>query len=279
MNKVTLHNMLLDFLCEDIQHCDITSESIFPDDEMGTASFYMKEDGILSGTAIITEAYQILNKDIEVVLLKNDGDKVEQGEEIATVSGSIQSILSGERVILNLLQRMSGIATQTAKAIVALNNDNIKITDTRKTTPGLRMLEKYAVTCGGGYNHRFGLYDMVMIKDNHISFAGSITKAVKKVRTKLGPTVKIEVETESITEVEEAVKQNVDIIMFDNCTVEEINEMAQYVPNHILTEASGGITFHTLGNYRDANVDFISLGFLTHSVKALDISLTIKGGI
>src|SRR5699024_10873111 len=166
----------------------------------------------------ITEAYQILNKDIEVVLLKNDGDKVEQGEEIATVSGSIQSILSGERVILNLLQRMSGIATQTAKAIVALNNDNIKITDTRKTTPGLRMLEKYAVTCGGGYNHRFGLYDMVMIKDNHISFAGSITKAVKKVRTKLGPTVKIEVETESITEVEEAVKQNVDIIMFDNCT-------------------------------------------------------------
>ena len=268
MNQLLLKEKIKQFLLEDIQHQDVTSHTIFP----------VKEEGILAGADVIKTTYNILDSEIDVTLFKADGDLLSKGDQIATISGSIRNILSGERVILNLLQRMSGIATLTAKSVKSLNNSNIKIVDTRKTTPGLRMFEKYAVTCGGGFNHRFGLYDMVMIKDNHIAFAGSIEKAVSLVREKLGPSVKIEVETESIREVKEAVEQNVDIIMFDNRTPAEINDMIQFVPNHILTEASGGITLETIHEYRNTNVDFISLGFLTHSVAALDISLTIEGG-
>lgn len=276
MNQLLLNKQLQQFLLEDIQHSDITSETIFPLDQTGKATIYMKEDGIIAGTNMITSTYKLLDNKVVISLLKNDGDYVTKGDEIATITGPIRTILTGERVILNLLQRMSGIATITRKAVKTLNNSRIKITDTRKTTPGLRMFEKYAVTCGGGFNHRFGLYDMAMIKDNHISFAGSIKNAVSLVREKLGPSVKIEVETETIAEVKEAVMQNVDIIMFDNRTPDEIIEMKKYVPNNILTEASGGITLNTLSRYAVTNVNFISLGFLTHSVNALDISLTIK---
>lgn len=277
MNLIELREKLKQFLIEDIQHKDITSQTIFPESEIGSASFYAKDNGVLSGLFIIKEGYAQLDNEVEVTLLKEEGDIVHKGEAIATVTGPIRTILTGERVILNLIQRMSGIATQTRKAILTLDNPNIKIIDTRKTTPGLRMLEKYAVTSGGGFNHRFGLYDMVMIKDNHISFSGSIEKAVTRVREQLGPATKIEVETETIDEVKEAVAQNVDIIMFDNRTAAEINELATYVPSHILTEASGGITLDTLSTYKNANVDFISLGFLTHSVQAFDISLLFKG--
>lgn len=277
LNKIELRNKLKLFLLEDMQHTDITSDSIFSNSEIGSATFYAKDNGILSGLVIIEQAYKILDDEMNVTLVKQDGDFVRKGDVIAHISGSIRAILSGERVILNLIQRMSGIATITDKAIQTLANPDIKIIDTRKTTPGLRMLEKYAVTCGGGFNHRFGLYDMVMIKDNHIDFAGSITNAVSQVRKNLGPATKIEVETETVDEVKEAVEKKVDIIMFDNRTTEQINEMASYVPEHILTEASGGITLDTIKNYREANVDFISLGFLTHSVSALDISLLIKG--
>lgn len=276
MNQLLLNKQLQRFLLEDIQHNDITSETIFPLDQIGTASIYMKEDGIIAGTNIITSAYNLLDNKMTISLLKNDGDYVTKGDEIATITGPIRTILTGERVILNLLQRMSGIATITRKAVKTLNNSRIKITDTRKTTPGLRMFEKYAVISGGGFNHRFGLYDMAMIKDNHISFAGSIKNAVSLVREKLGPSVKIEVETETIAEVKEAVMQSVDIIMFDNRTPDEIIEMKKFVPNYILTEASGGITLNTLSSYAKTDVDFISLGFLTHSVNAIDISLTIK---
>lgn len=278
MNEILVRKRLKQFLQEDIGQKDITSQTIFPIDEMGTAIFYAKESGVLAGVSIIEQVYKILNDHVDVKLFKNDGDSVKYGTEIASVSGSVQTILSGERVILNLLQRMSGIATQTRRAVQTLGNSNIKIVDTRKTTPGLRIFEKYAVTCGGGFNHRFGLYDMVMIKDNHISFAGSIEKAVSRVREHLGPMAKIEVETETIAQVKEAVAQNVDVIMFDNRTAAEINEMAVHVPDHILTEASGGITLDTLPTYRNAKIDLISLGFLTHSVNALDISLTIEGG-
>lgn len=277
MNTIELREKIKQFLLEDIRDKDITSETIFPEDEIGSATFYAKDNGVLSGLMIIEEAYLVLNNQMDVTFLKKDGDSVQNGEAIANVTGPIRSILTGERVILNLVQRMSGIATQTKRAVETLNNSHIKIIDTRKTTPGLRMFEKYAVTSGGGFNHRFGLYDMVMIKDNHISFAGSIKNAVTRVRAQLGPAVKIEVETETIDQVKEAVEQNVDIIMFDNRTAKEINEMAKHVPEHILTEASGGITLDSLASYRNANVDFISLGFLTHSVKALDISLLIKG--
>lgn len=275
MNHILLREKIQQFLIEDMQHQDITSSTIFPASETGTATFYAKDDGVLAGIDVIITTYSILDENIDVTLYKTDGDKIHKGDQIAKVSGSIRNILSGERIVLNLLQRMSGIATMTKKAVETLGNSKIKIVDTRKTTPGLRMFEKYAVTSGGGFNHRFGLYDMVMIKDNHIAFAGSIEKSVAQVRKKLGPMIKIEVETETVDEVKEAVAQNVDIIMFDNCTTEEINEMAIHVPDYILTEASGGITLDTLASYHDANVDFISLGFLTHSVTALDISLTI----
>jgi nicotinate-nucleotide pyrophosphorylase (carboxylating) len=185
------------------------------------------------------------------------------------------ALLKGERVVLNLVQRMSAIATQANKAAQILAGTKTKPCDTRKTTPGLRMLEKYAVRSGGAFNHRFGLYDAVMIKDNHISFAGSITKAVETVKGKLGHTVKIEVETESREQVLEAVQAGADIIMFDNRTPDEIKQLVKLVPSHIITEASGGINLTNLETYRECGVDFISLGSLTHSVRALDISAKV----
>lgn len=277
MNRILRRKLLEQFLFEDLQHQDLTSDAIFPENYLGQASIYTKEPGIFSGSDIITETYSLLDPRIHVTLHKHDGDPLQTFDVIATIDGPVRSILSGERVVLNLIQRMSGIATLTAEAVQRLNSSVTKITDTRKTAPGLRLFDKYAVSCGGGYNHRFGLYDGVMIKDNHIAFAGSITQAVALVRKQLGPMVKIEVETETIEEVKEAVANNVDIIMFDNRTPEEIKQWMPLVPKHIVTEASGGITLEQLPLYRDTKVDFISLGFLTHSVKALDISLTIKG--
>lgn len=277
MNKFIVEEKLKQFFIEDQPYLDLTSDLIFPKEEIGKANFIVKESGIISGLHLIEEGYRLLDDSIVVRYDKKDGDRIEAGERLATVKGPMASILKGERVILNLLQRMSGIATVTKEAILRLNNPNIQIIDTRKTTPGLRIFDKYAVTCGGGVNHRFSLSDLVMIKDNHIAFSGSIEKAVKRVRQQLGPAVKIEVETENLDQVKEAVAQQVDIIMFDNCTVDEINQMAPYVPETILTEASGGITLENISEYREAKVNFISLGFLTHSVKALDISLMIEG--
>src|SRR5699024_10042081 len=188
---------------------------------------------------IIPETYQLLDPSIEVHLLKQDGDKVVSGETIATVNGSIKHMLMGERVILNLLQRMSVIATRTNEAVERLSTSHTRICDNRKTVAGLRLFDKYAVICGGGVNHRFGLYDGVMIKDNHIAFCGSIEKAVAKVREKLGPMVKIEVETESEADVIAAVNSDCDIIMFDNQTPDTIKNWQRHVPKTIVTEASG----------------------------------------
>ncbi len=277
MNQLKLQQLLQQFFIEDIGEGDVTSSSIFPDGEIGEGQFMVKDNGVLSGLDLIKSGYHLVDSSIQVVLLKKDGDLVEKGEIIAKVKGPMGQLLTGERVILNLLQRMSGIATATAKAVSALNSDHTRICDTRKTTPGLRMLEKYAVTCGGGYNHRFGLYDAVMIKDNHIAFAGSITNAVEAVRVKVGHMVKIEVETESREQVLEAVSAGADVIMFDNRSPEEIKEFMELVPKSIKTEASGGITLETLPLYQNTGVDYISLGALTHSVKALDISFNVKG--
>ncbi|WP_010282035.1 carboxylating nicotinate-nucleotide diphosphorylase [Bacillus timonensis] len=273
MNEVKLKQLLQSYFIEDIGEVDITSESIFPEDKRGKAKFYVKEDGIFAGSSIIKNAYSLLDSSVEVSFIKKDGDFLQKGDVLAIVEGPMAKLLTGERVILNLIQRMSGIATTTNQAVTALNSSHTRICDTRKTVPGLRMLDKYAVTCGGGFNHRFGLYDGVMIKDNHIAFCGSITKAVKTVREKVGHMVKIEVETESREQVLEAVQANADIIMFDNRTPDEIREFVELVPKHIVTEASGGITLDILHEFGNTGVDYISLGFLTHSVKALDISL------
>src|SRR5699024_3303627 len=232
--------------------------------------------GVIAGLPVMREAYCMLDSKIELTLHFSEGDWVNAGDRIAEVSGPVAQLLTGERVILNLMQRMSGIATMTKKSVDALNDSSINICDTRKTVPGLRMLDKYAVTVGGGRNHRIGLYDGVMIKDNHISFCGSITKAVEAVRENIGHMVKIEVETETEKQVKEAVGAGADVIMFDNRTPEEMKAFSSLVPDHILTEASGGITMETLPSYANTGVDVISLGFLTHSVEALDISLTVN---
>jgi nicotinate-nucleotide pyrophosphorylase (carboxylating) len=276
MNKLKLQQMLQSFFLEDIGERDITSETIFSSNQKAKGYFLVKEDGILAGVEIISTGFRLLDSAIETIIYKQDGEIVKKGEIIATVSGPIVPLLTGERVILNLLQRMSGIATLTNRAVALLNSDYTRICDTRKTTPGLRMLEKYAVTCGGGYNHRFGLYDAVMIKDNHIAFCGSIAQAVKAVREKVGHMVKVEVETETREQVLEAVAAGADIIMFDNRSPEEIHEFVKLVPKPIMTEASGGITLENIAEYGDTGVDYISLGMLTHSVKSLDISFNIE---
>lgn len=276
MDRLKLKKELQLFLLEDIGHGDITSQAIFPMDEQGEGVFVAKQTGTIAGLDIIREAYQMLDPSMQITLKCADGDTVTKGQVIAEVQGYVALLLTGERVILNLLQRMSGIATMTKSAVLALNDDRITICDTRKTTPGLRMLEKYAVTVGGGKNHRMGLYDGVMIKDNHIAFSGSITKAVQSVREQTGHMVQIEVETETKEEVLEAVAAGADIIMFDNCPPDLVKAFSTYVPDHIITEASGGIELDNLSAYAGTNVDYISLGFLTHSVQALDISMNVK---
>lgn len=272
--------LLQSFFIEDIGDRDITSNAIFPSNAMGRGIFVAKEDGVISGLQLIKEAYYLFDSAIVVELGYKDGQWVRSGDIIAEVSGPIVYLLAGERVILNLVQRMSGIATMVRKSVETLNDDRTNICDTRKTTPGLRMLEKYAVTTGGGKNHRSGLYDGVMIKDNHISFCGSIGNAVRSVRENIGHMIKIEVETETKEQVLEAVESNADVIMFDNRKPAEVKEFAELVPTHIITEASGGITFGNLADYRQVGVDYISLGFITHSANALDISLQVhEGGV
>ncbi|MCP3027983.1 carboxylating nicotinate-nucleotide diphosphorylase [Halobacillus sp. A5] len=273
MNNLRLKQSLEHFLIEDIGDGDVTSDYLFEDGE-SEIEFLVKQPGIFCGGQIITSGFQLLDPSVEVKLLKEDGAETAPGEILAHVKGKQSSLLKGERVILNLIQRMSGIATLTAKAVAILQSKHTRICDTRKTTPGLRMFEKYAVRQGGGFNHRIGLYDAAMIKDNHIAFAGSITKAVERLRLKLGHMVKIEVETETEEQVKEAVEAGVDCIMFDNRGIDEINKFIELIPPHITTEASGGITIEDLDDYRYCGVDYISLGYLTHSAASLDISVS-----
>jgi len=203
----------------------------------------------------------------------NDGGQVKPGDEILKIKGSIRAVLSGERLALNLLQRMSGIATVTSKYVEVVSGFHTKILDTRKTAPGLRLLDKYAVLVGGGQNHRFGLYDAVLIKDNHINFAGSISKAVDIIRSKYQTRFKVEVETSTLDEVREALNSGADIIMLDNMTVQMIKEAVSIINRKSITEASGGITLDTVREIAETGVDFISVGAITHSSPALDIGL------
>ncbi|MEH7481249.1 carboxylating nicotinate-nucleotide diphosphorylase [Neobacillus drentensis] len=275
MNTLKLRSQLEKFFMEDIGEQDITTDLIFGDDTNGEIVFLSKDDGVFCGEEIIKTGFQLLNNEISTQVFVKDGQAIKYGDKLAHVSGKIADLLKGERVILNLIQRMSGIATLTRQTVTTLDSGHTKICDTRKTTPGLRMLEKYSVRTGGGFNHRFGLYDGVMIKDNHISFAGSITKAVEAIRKNAGHMVKVEVETETEAQVIEAVNAGADVIMFDNRTPDEIKELIKLVPANIITEASGGIQLANIADFRDTGVDYISLGYLTHSYKALDISVKV----
>lgn len=276
MNLLKLKKQLDAFFIEDIGDHDATSSYIFTKAQRGKATITAKENGIFAGADVIKTGYEILDQSVAVKLLKRDGEQIKKGEHAAVIEGPIASLLTGERVILNLLQRMSGIATLTNQAVIGLNSAHTKICDTRKTTPGLRMIEKYAVRCGGGYNHRFGLYDGIMLKDNHIASSGSIFEAVKKVRAHAGHMIKVEVEIESEEQLLEAIEAKADIIMFDNRTPEEVKAFASLTPPSIITEASGGITLQNLAEYGDTGVDFISLGMLTHSAKSLDLSMNAE---
>ncbi|CAN2249819.1 carboxylating nicotinate-nucleotide diphosphorylase [Bacillus vallismortis] len=274
MNHLQLKKMLNHFFLEDIGMGDLTSQSIFGEQSC-EAKIVAKSDGIFAGAAVVKEGFMLLDQDVQTRLHKTDGDILRKGEVIAVLRGPAAALLSGERVVLNLIQRLSGIATMTGEAVRRLDDEQIEICDTRKTTPGLRMLEKYAVKAGGGSNHRFGLYDGIMIKDNHIAACGSITEACQKARRAAGHMVKIEVEIETEEQLREAIDAGADVIMFDNCPPETVRHFATLTPDHIKIEASGGITLETLAAFKGTGVDYISLGFLTHSVKSLDISMDV----
>lgn len=276
MISIHLKEIIESALREDIGMGDLTSKSIFDADHYSKGTFVSKAEGTLAGLDVLQIAYNFLGENVKVNLLKKDGDSVGIKESIAEVEGPTQVLLSAERVILNLMQHLSGIATSTAEVIRLLDDSSIEIVDTRKTLPGLRALQKYAVTCGGGKNHRFRLDDGVMIKDNHIKAAGSITKALELVRSKVGHMVKIELETESKEQVLEAVEAKADVIMLDNRTPEEIKELVKLIPDEILVEVSGGITPNSISSFKGCGADVISLGWLTHSVKALDISFNLN---
>ncbi|MFC4714294.1 carboxylating nicotinate-nucleotide diphosphorylase [Planococcus dechangensis] len=274
MNRMKAQEALKLFLLEDVGDRDVSSV-LFEETDTAQAIVRMKQDGVVAGLECYQWGYELLDPSVEVEQLKRDGDHVQSGDAIVRLSGPVASLLAGERVMLNLVQRMSAVATLTAKCVEALGSSHTRIVDTRKTTPGLRMFEKYAVRAGGGFNHRNGLYDAVMLKDNHIAAAGSITEAVKKVRASLGHMVMIEVEVESEEQLLEAIDARPDTIMFDNQTPDTIKRWAQLVPDTIRTEASGGIDLEKLSQYRDSGVDVISIGALTHSVSNIDISMNL----
>jgi len=263
-------------LAEDIGTGDITTQATVSRKKKGRAQVVAKDDFVIAGFDVFAETFQLLDKSIKVKKLMNDGCRAKKGDVIAEVSGSLSNILQAERVALNMFQRMSGIATLTAEYVETVRGTKAKILDTRKTMPGLRVLDKMAVRIGGGCNHRTGLYDGVLIKDNHIEAAGGITAAVKAQRKRLSHTLKIEVETKNLKEVKEALKCGVDIIMLDNMTVPVMKKAVDFVAGRALLAASGNVSLQSVFEIAATGVDLISIGELTHSVRAADISLKIK---
>ena len=272
-----LDEIIRNALQEDIGSGDFSTLSCVPKEAKGSAQLIVKENGILAGIEVAKRIYEIYDPNLLFEVLKIDGDSVKKGDIAFRVAGSSQSILSTERLVLNCLQRMSGIATLTAKIRKEIEGSNSIILDTRKTTPGIRFLEKWAVKIGGGQNHRFGLYDMIMLKDNHIDYAGGITAAIQRTKAFLisaKKNLKIEIEVRNTKELEEVLRVGgVDRIMLDNFSPENLKAALKIIPSSYETEASGGITLENIRTYADTNVDFISVGALTHSVKSLDLSL------
>ena len=271
-----ISNIIAAALAEDIGTGDITTMAIVSRDKTGHAQVIAKDDFVIAGSDIFKETFLFLDDKIKVRKLISDGERAKKGSIIAEISGSLFYILQAERVALNLFQRMCGIATLTAKFVEAVQGSKSKILDTRKTLPGLRILDKMAVGIGGGFNHRMGLYDGVLIKDNHIAAAGSITAAVDMQRSRLPHTLKIEVETKNMPEVKEALNCGVDIIMLDNMTTDEMKKAAAFVAGKALLEASGNVNLQNVAEIAATGVDLISVGELTHSVRAADISLKIN---
>ena len=260
---------------EDIGSGDLTTIYCIPPEKTGSGRLIAKEEGVLAGINIAVQAFSYLDRAVRGSKLFPDGGKVSRGDIVMKVDGPLQAILSSERIALNLLQRLSGIATQTARWAEEIKEYPAKLTDTRKTTPGLRMLEKYAVQVGGGSNHRLALDGGIMIKDNHIAAAGGIEKAVRAVRDRAPFTLKIEVEVTNLDELEEALAAGIDIIMLDNMDTETMCRAVEITASRVLLEASGNVTFSRLREIAATGVDYISCGALTHSVKALDFSFLL----
>ena len=272
INFLIVDKIIKNALIEDIPNEDITTNSIVSEDSISSVDLLCKEEGIIAGLEVFARVFHILG-DVTVDLWKKDGDKVYPTEKIAELKGNTRNILKGERVALNLLQRMSGIATLTNRFVKEIEHTDAKLLDTRKTTPNLKILEKYAVKIGGGHNHRFNLSDGVMLKDNHIDAAGGITNAVNLARKNSSFVRKIEVEVENLSMVREAVEAGADIIMLDNMSHEDMREAMNIIGGKALVEVSGNVTKENIAKITDLGVDFVSSGALTHSAPIMDISL------
>ena len=277
MNEITMKlqadNLILEALKEDISSEDVTTNSVMKDYVKGEVDLICKEDGVIAGLEVFERVFKLLDPETEVEFFCKDGDKVENKQLMAKVTGDIRVLLSGERVALNYLQRMSGIATYTNNVAKLLEGSKTRLLDTRKTTPNMRIFEKYAVRVGGGYNHRYNLSDGVLLKDNHIGAAGSVTKAVQMAKDYAPFVRKIEVEVENLDMVKEAVEAGADIIMLDNMTTEEMAEAIAIIDGRAQTECSGNVTKENISRITGLGVDFVSSGALTHSAPIMDISL------
>ncbi|WP_420824113.1 carboxylating nicotinate-nucleotide diphosphorylase [Thermoflavimicrobium daqui] len=276
MNGIRVRKIIREALNEDIGNGDLTTESLVPANHRSQALFIAKQSGVIAGLPVIQLVFEELDTNCKLDYLIEEGEEVERGTAIARITGSTRAILTGERVALNLIQRMSGIATITRQVVKQLEGLECRVLDTRKTTPGLRILEKYAVRIGGGTNHRYGLSHGVMLKDNHIAMAGSLAKAVEMVRSRVGHMVQVEVEADTLAQVEEALTLEVDAILLDNMDIPTLKQAIQLIDGKVWTEASGGITPETVRGIAETGVDAVSLGWLTHSAKALDIGLDFE---
>lgn len=275
LTKNYIDNIINTAIAEDINYLDVTTDYLIPEEHTSNAYYVAKDTGILCGIEIAKRVFEIVGNDVDFDILIQDGTKVNKGDIIARMKGNTATLLKGERTALNILQHMSGIATATNKCVELVQGTNAQITDTRKTLPGLRALQKYAVTVGGGKNHRYNLSDGAMLKDNHIDAYGGITPAVQALRGKIGHMVKIEVEVRTMDELKEALSVGADVIMLDNMSCEQMAECVKFVDGKAKLEASGNITAQNIREVAQTGVDIISLGALTHSVKCFDISMRI----
>ena len=273
--QFTIDDVIKRGLAEDINYIDVTTDYLIPENQISTARFVAKDSGVLAGIEVAMRVFTLIDDTVTFELLKQDGDKVSKGDIILTMKGHTASLLKGERTALNLVQHMSGIATATHRCVELVKGTNASIADTRKTLPGLRALQKYAVVAGGGKNHRYNLSDAAMLTDNHIDAYGSLTNAVNALRAKAGHMVKIEVETRSLEELEEALAVGADVIMLDNMDCATMAEAVKRTAGRAKLEASGNITLENIAEVAKTGVDIISLGALTHSVTCFDISMKI----
>jgi len=277
LDKTILHEFIVKSLAEDVGDGDHTSLATIPANTQGKAKLLVKEDGILAGVELAVEIFKQIDPEVKISLLMHDGETIKKGDIVFNVQGSSHSILKAERLVLNCMQRMSAIATQTHDIVESLKGTNTKILDTRKTTPGFRYFEKWAVKIGGGVNHRFGLYDMILIKDNHVDYSGGIAHAITNAKSYLSQnhkTLDIEIEVRNLQELDEVLKTGgVQRIMLDNFSLSDLKKAVKIIDGRYVTEASGGITAQNVRAYAECGVDYISIGALTHSVKSLDLSL------